>query len=330
MNETAGPPWPVAVLTGFLGSGKTTLVRRLLASDGMADTMVVVNEFGAVGIDHELIAAVHGDVVLLRGGCLCCGVRQDLARTLRDLHLGWRAGRVPPFARVVIETSGLAEPGPLVATLASHPLVCDAYMLRSLTTLVDGEYAMRQLSEHATCRRQVAAADRILIAKSDRAAPAALAALQARLGGINRLATMGRSRFGDADPAPFFAPGAILRTAPPGRLPAETVTNHLDGIQTVTLTADHPLVWAAVQDWLARLLDSTGERLLRLKGILDIDGQTQPVVVQAVHHSFYPPSLLPRWTDGRRASTLVLLVANEPVPAPLIRAFATLASRPRP
>ena len=139
-------PWPVALLTGFLGSGKTTLVRALVAREGMANTMVVVNEFGAVGIDHDLIAAVHGDVVLLRGGCMCCGVRQDLARTLRDLHLQWLAGSIPDFARVVVETSGLADPGPVAAAIGAHPLVQDAYALRGITTLVDAEHGAAQLA----------------------------------------------------------------------------------------------------------------------------------------------------------------------------------------
>jgi G3E family GTPase len=316
----ASPTWPVALLTGFLGSGKTTLVRALLARDGMADTMVVVNEFGAVGIDHDLIAAVHGDVVLLRGGCLCCGVRQDLARTLRDLHVGWHTGRTPPFARVVVETSGLAEPGTVVATLLAHPLVRDAYALRSVTTLIDAEHGPAQLAAHATARRQVAAADRVLISKPDRAAPDAAAALRALIGATNPIAAIDWCRFGAADPAPFFAPTQVRRPRPPV-LRAE----HPDDIGSLTLTAERPLSWPSVQRFLAGLLDAAGDRLLRLKGILDVAGEDRPVVVQAVHHCFYPLEALPAWPAAGRASTLVLIAVGA-LPETLAADFVACAA----
>lgn len=296
------PPWPLALLTGFLGSGKTTLVRALLGRAGMQDTLIIVNEFGEVGIDHHLIEAVHGDVVLLRGGCLCCSVRQDLARTLRDLHLRWHAGGVPPFARVVVEASGLADPGAVVTTLLGHPLVCDAYALRSVTTLVDAEHAGTQLARHETSRRQVAAADRILLTKPDRASPAVQAALRERLAAINGIAGIETCRFGDADPAPLFAPEHMPRP----RLSALR-SDHGDDITSLVLTADCPLAWPAVQRFLAGLLEAAGERLLRLKGVLDLAGEPRPVVVQAVHHSFYPLEMLPAWRPGRRESTLVLI-----------------------
>ena len=229
------PPWPAALLAGLLGSGKTTLVRVLLAQDGMAKTMAIVNEFGDVGIDHELIAAVHGDVVLLRSGCLCCGVRQDLARTLHDLHLRWRAGAIPDFARVIVETSGLADPGPVAATLGAHPLAQDAYKLRGITTLVDAEHGPAQLATQPVGRRQVAAADRVLIPKPDRASAADQAGLARSLRAINPVALIGTSLFGDAVANELFAAAVWLA---PQRRSAEAVDpegGHLGSVRATTL-----------------------------------------------------------------------------------------------
>lgn len=306
-KPAASPPWPVALLTGLLGSGKTTLVRALLARDGMGDTMVVVNEFAALEIDHTLIAAVHGDVVVLQGGCLCCGVRQDLARTLRDLHLRWRAGALPGFARVVIETSGLAEPGPVVATLGAHPLVQDAYRLRAITTLVDAEYGAGQLDGQAVGRHQAAVADRLLISKPDRCDRSHRLVLQRLLRALNPVASIGTSLFGDAAAEDLFVP--ISPRVPSRRLTAEAVepsTAHHDGIHCGQFLCGNPLRWELLQRWLAGLLEREGDVLLRLKGILDVAGCEQPVVLQAVHHTVYPIEMLPAWRGGR-ASTLVLI-----------------------
>ncbi len=299
------PPWPVALLTGLLGSGKTTLVRALLLRDGMGDTMVVVNEFADIGIDHELIAAVHGDVVLLRGGCMCCGVRQDLARTLRDLHLQWRAGSIPGFARMVVETSGLAEPGPVVATLGTHPLVQDAYALRGITTLVDAEHGPRQLRTQAIGRRQVAVADRVLISKPDRAPQPNLIVLEQILDTLNPSAHIATSFFGDAATEELFAP-------PSWRAPRRTAeviepsAAHNGEITCVVLECETAMAWRPLQSWLASLLAQVGDSLLRLKGILDVQGHDRPVVLQAVHHTVYPIEILPMWTEARR-SKLVLI-----------------------
>ncbi len=299
------PPWPVALLTGLLGSGKTTLVRALLTRDGMADTMVVVNEFADIGIDHELIVAVHGDVVLLRGGCMCCGVRQDLARTLRDLHLQWRAGSIPDFARMVVETSGLAEPGPVVATLGAHPLVQDAYALRGITTLVDAEHGPQQLRTQAVGRRQVAVADRLLISKPDRAPQPDLIALEQILETLNPATHIATSLFGDAATEKLFAPPswrAPRRTAEA----VEPSAGHNGEITCVVLECETAMAWRSLQSWLASLLEQAGDTLLRLKGILDVHGHDQPLVLQAVHHTVYPIETLPMWT-GSRSSKLVLI-----------------------
>ncbi len=299
------PPWPIALLTGLLGSGKTTLVRALLLRDGMADTMVVVNEFADIGIDHELIAAVHGDVVLLRGGCMCCGVRQDLARTLRDLHLQWRAGFIPDFARLVVETSGLAEPGPVVATLGTHPLVQDAYALRGITTLVDAEHGPEQLRAQSIGRRQVAVADRLLISKPDRASHSDQIALKRTLETLNPTAAISMSLFGDAAAEELFAAPSWR----PPRRTAEAVeppNAHNGEITCVVLECETAMDWRPLQSWLASLLEQAGDSLLRLKGILDVRGHDQPVVLQAVHHTVYPIESLPMWT-GSRSSKLVLI-----------------------
>jgi G3E family GTPase len=306
----------LALLTGFLGSGKTTFIRALLAREALRDTLVIVNEFGEIGIDHHLIADVHDDVILLRGGCLCCQVRQDLARTLRDMHLRWLAGRVPGFSRVVIEASGAADPAAVIGTLLRNPLVRDPFALCSVTTCVDAEHGQAQLDRHPVSRRQVAVADRILLTKPDRASSAGLADLRSRLERLNGLAAMDISRFGDAPAARLFAP---VQAEPPGAAPpgapppgassprSSFQADHGDDIRALTLVADGALAWPAVQVFIGRLLDTAGDRVLRLKGILDLAHMRQPVVVQAVHHSFYPLATLAAWPAGPPRSTLVLL-----------------------
>ena len=158
-------------MTGFLGSGKTTLITGLLRRADMADTVVIVNEFGEIGLDHHLIKQVTDQVVLLPNGCLCCTIRQDIVQTLRDLHHGWLAGDIPDFGRVLVETTGLAEPSPLVASLVGHPVLADVFALRAVVTVIDAEYGLRHLDDHPTCWQQVCVADHLVISKCDLTLP---------------------------------------------------------------------------------------------------------------------------------------------------------------
>ena len=278
------PPWPVAIVSGMLGSGKTTMIARLLVHPAMADTLVLVNEFGEVGLDHLLIKAVTDRVVLLPNGCLCCTIRQDIVQTLRGLYRDWLAGLVPDFGRILIETTGLAEPAPLIASIAGHPLLADLFELRSIATVVDGQHGLRQIADRATCRNQVCVADHLVVSKGDLIDVDAAAALARGLDALNGLATVTRS---DAvDPEIVFARQGLR---PSGmRFRCDEASDHLTGISTRVLRPNHNLAWSAFRIWLHGLLEVTGSQLLRLKGRLTFDEATGSVIVQAVHHIFYP------------------------------------------
>ena len=277
--------WPIAIVTGFLGSGKTTLISRLLHHPDMADTMVIVNEFGEVGLDHHLFKAVTDNVILLPNGCLCCSIREDVVQTLRGLYKSWLAGSVPDFRRVVIETTGLADPAPLVASIASHPLLEEAFTLQSITTVVDAEHGFARQDRSLTNRNQICLADKLVISKCDRVEAAVVEVLERQLRELNPLAPVRRTDDG-VSPAFLFS-----RTTTPmtrSRLMCDPVANHLDGVAIVVLRPEHQLAWPAFQNWLNTLLTKFGSRLMRMKGQISFQGYPSALVIQAVHHTFYP------------------------------------------
>ncbi len=321
MNADA-PPWPTGIVTGVLGSGKTTLIGRLLRHPDMTDTLVVVNEFGEIGLDHHLMKAVTDAVVLLPNGCLCCTMRQDIVRTLRDVHRAWLAGAMPDFERILIETSGLAEPAPLVASLRGHPILTDLVELRAITTLVDAQYGPAQLSGNATCRNQICLADHLVISKGDLIAPEDVSALERRLAGLNPLAT---TRLADPLPHPDLLFSAGIGGPPRSSVTCDETDAHLDRISSLVLRAAHPLAWAPFKIWLGGVLDATGAKLLRVKGRVAFADQPAPVIIQAVHHSFYPVVAAPPTTGDNRESFLVLIF-DGPAPSGLERGFALCAS----
>jgi G3E family GTPase len=317
---TVYTPWPIAIVTGFLGSGKTTLISRLLRDPDMTDTIVVVNEFGEVGLDHHLIKEATDGVILLPNGCLCCTIRQDVVQTLRDLHRSWLTGAIPDFRRVIIETTGLAEPAPLVASIGSHPLLADAFALQSITTLVDAEYGLARLGTNATNRNQICLADRLVVSKSDRVEAEVVEVLETRLAELNPLAPVRRSDGGVA--AAFLFSRA---TAAPTRsgLRCETVVDHLEGVSSVVLRTERQLAWPAFQSWLNALLDTFGSRLMRIKGQLSFEEYSTPLIIQAVHHTFYPITEARVDEDTPERNFLVLLFEGD-APQGLEEAFGRL------
>jgi len=204
---TASPITPVTLLTGYLGSGKTTLLNRLLADPAMEQTAVLINEFSAVSIDHLLVREASENIMVLSNGCLCCSVAGDMVQALRELYFKRANGEVPPFSRVVIETTGLADPAPILRTLIEMPLVAARYALSGIVTTVDAEHGDRQLDQHAESVKQAAVADRLIITKTDRAAPAAVAALRDRLRSLNPGATVFSAISGDIAPSALFDAG---------------------------------------------------------------------------------------------------------------------------
>lgn len=318
---TATPLTPVTVLTGFLGSGKSTLLNRVLADPRFADTAVIVNEFGEIPIDHALVRSASGDVVVLPAGCVCCRVAGDLVAALRDLHYKRAAGEVPAFRRAILETTGLADPAPLLATLVEMPLVAARYALSGVVTTVDGEHGERTLDEHPEAVKQVAVADRLVVTKADRTTPEGLAALEARLGALNPAAALVRATRGELDAAWIFQTGLYRpggRTDAAGWLgsgtgrmrPAGRRGTHDERIRAFTWTTDIPVDWDALATALETLVDLRGDRILRLKGLVNVAGDAAPTALHAVQHTLYPPAKLADWPDNDHRTRLVFITRD--------------------
>jgi G3E family GTPase len=325
---------PVTVLTGFLGSGKTTLLNHVLKQPGMAATAVIVNEFGEIGLDHLLVESATEDVVLLNSGCLCCTVRGDIVNTLTDLFVKRVKGRVPYFTRAVIETTGLADPAPVLHALISDPIVAERYMIDGVVTTVDAVNGAGTLDRQPEAVKQAAVADRLIVTKADLAEPAALAALEARLTALNPGAPLLRAAHGAVDPSALFGLGlfdpekksvevrrwlqdeAVAAAHHDGREHGHEhhdVNRHDERIRAFCITRDRPISWSALSGWLDALATMRGDDLLRLKAIVAIaDRPEQPVVLHGVQHLFHPPVLLPEWPSEDHRSRIVFITRNLP------------------
>ncbi len=303
---------PVLVVTGFLGSGKTTLVQRLLRDPAYAGTAVIVNEFGAVALDHALLESSN-EVLLLPSGCLCCAVLGDLATTLLDL-LSRRAAGSVAFDRVVIETSGLADPAPILHALMTDRRLARAYAVAGVVTLVDAVLGAATMATHVEAQRQAALASRIVVTKTDAAAPeAALAAARA----LNPDAPWTTAAEGAVPPGWLFAPAPIA-------MPEATAGQHTDGIGSTELVLDAPVPGAALTLLLQALAALAGDRLLRVKGLVQVaELPDTPLLVQGVQHVFDPPVTLPRWPGAERRTQLVFISVGMPrhFPARLLAAI---------
>jgi len=312
------------LLTGFLGSGKTTLLNAWLRTSDLANAAVIVNEFGEVGIDHALIASSTDNMIELSTGCLCCTVRGDLVDTLRELLEKRGSGEVRAFDRLVIETTGLADPGPVIQALMTLP-VAKRYRLRQVVATVDSILGLSTLERHPEARKQAAVADEIVITKTDMS-PAAPEALAERLRSLNPSAHFHHSSLdrmpmpGDLARADIYDPETksadVLDWLNADAYSDDRhdhghhrpdVSRHSDEIGSFCLEYGEPLEWEHVANWLDALVMAHGEDLLRVKGILNIAGRNQPIVVQAVQHLFHPPIMLPEWPDGERRSRIVFI-----------------------
>ncbi|MFZ5779108.1 MAG: CobW family GTP-binding protein [Pseudomonadota bacterium] len=314
---------PVSLITGFLGSGKTTLLNRVLGDRRMAGSLVLVNEFGEVGLDHLLVQSVAGDMILLQSGCVCCTIQGDLDRTLREIARRRANAEMPPFDRVLLETTGLADPAPILQLLLNHPMISHDYRLDSVIATVDALNGARQLDEHPEAVKQAAVADRLLISKTDIADAGTSARLRARLEDLNPGAPLYEVLQGDIDPALLFDAGPFDPTGKSDRVRAwlnaeahdahdhvHDRSRHDDHITSFCLTFDAPLDWDRFNRWLMAVRASWGDRLLRVKGVLDIIGESRPLVVHGVHRTFHPPTLLASWPAGDRRSQLVFITRD--------------------
>ena len=313
-ESPTGSCLPVDVLTGFLGSGKTTLLSRLLREPAFARTAVIVNEFGEVGIDHDLVETSDEQFVQLTTGCLCCRVRSDLVETLLELARRRSLGQVPPFERVVIETSGLADPAPILQALLLDGAVARDYRGGSVITTVDALLAERTLQAQPTARRQVAMADALVITKTD-LDPAGAARLAERLRTLNPDAPVREARAGETDAGRIWQ--AAAAAVPPWRAARadamDLPVDHLGRIGRWTLVRDRPLPAAALVLFLESLAEHCGDRLLRVKGLVDVVGEPRrPAVVQGVQHVFHPLRWLERWPSDDRRTRLVFIGEDVP------------------
>jgi G3E family GTPase len=335
---------PVTILTGFLGSGKTTVLNYLLRQPELRGVVAIINEFGEVGLDHLLVETSEERFALLDNGCICCSVREDLVQTLKDLKARCATGSMPAFHRVLVETTGLADPVPVLHTLMTSPDLLDEYRIDGIVATVDAINGGRTLSAHPEAVKQLAVADRILMTKVDLADPEDVASLMHRIGTINPTATVLRASNGAVDASSLLDAGlfdpqarsrdvaawfeaAAIAAAGSGEGSAHH-HHHCDDpdcdhaavphahdaqISSFSLIISEPIRWAAFSQWLEYVAALKGDDLLRFNGLVNVaEIPGGPVVVHGVQHVFHPPIEMKNWPSADRSTRLVFIVRNIP------------------
>jgi len=331
-TDRASQKIPIILLTGFLGSGKTTVLNHWLQQPELAHTLVVINEYGDVSLDHQLVVSSTEHVVMaMENGCLCCSIRHDLIQTLKDSHWRFSRGGKRQFKRVLIETTGLADPASIIHTLTIHPQLVRKYQLETVVTTVDSLAAETTLDRYEEARRQVAVADVILLTKSDLAGEAKKGSVLDRLQGKHSAEKMIFVEEGAVNPQDIFntgiySPEAGLYTETSGTglkslffyfspsteaLPTSGLIDpsfhHDDGIQTLTLVIEKPVSPKLLENWLVRVKETYGSQLLRMKGVVNLMGEKVPYVLHGVQHQIFPPTPLPAWSAGDHSSRIVFI-----------------------
>ena len=308
---------PVNILTGALGSGKTTLLKALLRAPRLRQTAVLVNELGEVGIDHHLIEHAAESTLLLENGCLCCAMRDDMKTSLKDLHSRRDRGEIPRYERVVVETSGVADPVPIAYTLIAEPVLMHHYRLANVVTLVDAVNARAQLERFEASVKQVALADRLVLSKLDLADPGDVRALRSRLAALNPTAPLLETGDPNLDPVDLLVADPYEAEAKEGEIEKwrRRLEAHGDGrgshhepVEAHCFSFEGALDWTAFGIWMTMLLHRHGDRVLRIKGLLNVAGVPGPVLVNGVQHIVHPPAHLDAWPGPDRRSHIVLIL----------------------
>lgn len=322
-NSSGKNEIPLTVIGGFLGSGKTTLLNRLLRDERLADTAVIVNEFGEIGIDHALVEAGTDDLVLLKSGCVCCTLRGDFVDTVAALKRRVDAGEIAPFRRLVLETTGLADPAPVIQAIAGDPSLAGEIGLNGVVVTVDAVNGRHQLAEFDEARQQAALADMIIVTKTDLADPDEVEELVAELHALNGLARIENASSAAVD-------SDILLDLDARDLPVGTDTdnghshdehahhhhrNGPEGVSTCTLIDERPVAWSDVRDWLETIASLRGDAMLRIKGFVHTHEHDGPVVIHGVRGVFYPPTVKPIWHEADERTRLVFITRGIPLAA---------------
>jgi G3E family GTPase len=327
-----GKRLPVSIITGFLGSGKTTLLNRLLGHSSLANSLVIINEFGEIGIDHLLVSVPSENLLLLNNGCLCCVLQGDLANTFADIHAKRTRGDIPAFDRVIVETTGLADPVPIIQTIVTDAAIANHYCLEAVVTLVDCVHGEAQLDRNPESLKQVAVADSLLISMTDLVAEEQLSSLREKLKDINPAAHVLKVTFGAVDPEELFHDGVRDPTARAadverwlgieayrhhdpampqiGRAPKRdrSADRHNEHVQTFSLFYESPIRFSALGLWMNMLAGLRGRDLLRVKGVLNVEGD--PVAIHVVQTVIHEPVILKQWPSDDRRSRIVFITRN--------------------
>lgn len=315
---------PVCIITGFLGSGKTTFLNKVLTDPALMRSLVVINEFGEMGLDHLLVTSPVENMLVLENGCLCCSSRGDLVGTLTDAHAQWQAGVVPPFDRVIVETSGLADPVAIMRTVVCDEKLSSHFLLDRVITLVDSINGEEQLDHFSESTKQAIVADYLILSKTDLAESAAVDLLRDHLHALNAGAEIIEAVRGETDMHRLFGTsagghrsqnvdrwlGGMVAPRDGGTLPGayKTAVDHTSDVSTFSLYHDQPVRWPGLHLWLEMLARFKGIDLLRIKGLLNVEGR--PVVIHAVQTIVHEPIVLDVWPDADRRSRLVFIVRN--------------------
>ena len=336
---------PVSILTGFLGAGKSTLLNRILKDPAMRNAAVIINEFGDVGIDHLLVESADDAIVELSDGCLCCTVRGALVDTLAMLIDRVQTGRTKTISRIVIETTGLADPAPVMQSVLGNPILSETIALEGVVTVVDAVNGLSSIDRHPEALKQAAVADRLVLSKADLASEETVSALSQRLTALNPTAPLLRAELPEAGLASLFDNGLYDAATKmpdvarwlhaeehhghhhhdhhdhehghhhhhhhdPGQS-AGDVNRHDGAIRSFSIVHDRPISPMALEMFVDLLRSAHGDKLLRMKAIVDVAGETRPIVLHGVQAVFHPPERLAAWPDPADRRTRMVLITRD-------------------